>query len=143
MPWPTSSIKQAAVSAGRENNPHRTMIAASKKGPTGTQATASDGEIKWHGHMADDVGSTYGPEPLATLTATANELVLSGTRGTFRMPRAAVARLCRGKMYPWFFSAMRIKHTVSGYPEDLQFKPQPGHWRDVLARLKSLGYPDA
>lgn len=91
--------------------------------------------------MADDVASTYGPEPLASLTATAHELVLSGTRGTFRVPRSAVTRLGRGNFYPWFFSALRIHHSVPGYPENLQFKPQPGHWRDVVARLKSLGYP--
>lgn len=91
--------------------------------------------------MADDIASTYGPEPMASLTATAQELVLSGTRGTFRVPRSAVTRLGRGKMYPWFFAALRIHHSVAGYPDALQFKPQPGHWRDVLARLKSLGYP--
>jgi hypothetical protein len=103
--------------------------------------SANDGEIKWPGHMADDVASTFGPEPMATLIATPDELVLSGTRGTFRVPRSAVVRLGRGKMYPWLFSALRIHHSVTGYPGALQFKPQPGNWRDVLVRLKSLGYP--
>jgi hypothetical protein len=117
------------------------MIAASEKGPLHRQDSTDDAEIRWPGQMADDVGNTYGPEPMATLTANANELVLSGSRGTFRLPRASVAALGRGKMYPWFFSALRIRHTIAGYPSDLQFRPQPGHWRDVLARLKSLGYP--
>jgi hypothetical protein len=44
-------------------------------------------------------------------------------------------------MFPRVFSALRIQHSVAGYPDALQFKPQPGHWRDVLARLKTLGYP--
>jgi hypothetical protein len=77
------------------------------------------------------------------LTATTHELVLSGTRGTFRVPRSAVTRLGRGNFYPWLFSAMRIHHSVAGLPKSLQFKPQPGHWREVLARLQALGYPSA
>jgi len=43
--------------------------------------------------MADDVSNTYGPDPLAALSATADLLVLSGTRGTFRVPRSAVTKL--------------------------------------------------
>lgn len=117
------------------------MIAASHKTLVPPGTNSSDDEIKWPGQMADDVASTYGPEPLATLTATSSELVLSGTRGTFRIPRSAVTRLGRGGMYPWFFSALRIHHSVAGLPANLQFKPQPGRWRDVLARLKALGYP--
>ena len=91
--------------------------------------------------MADDIGNTYGPDPLATLTATPDELLLSGTRGTYRVARSAVTRLGRGGMYPWFFSALRIHHTAPGLPRVLQFKPLPGHWREVLAGLRSLGYP--
>lgn len=117
------------------------MTAVSDKRPNLTAATASDDEIKWPGQMADDVANTYGPEPLALLTATTQELVLSGTRGTFRVPRSAVMRLGRGNFYPWFFSALRIHHSVSGFPKSLQFKPQPGHWGEVLARLKTLDYP--
>ena len=119
------------------------MIAASDQGHVPTPTHSSDDEIKWPGQMADDVGSTYGPEPFASLTATASQLVLSGTRGTFCIPRSAVTRLGRGGMYPWFFSALRIRHSIAGLPTNLQFKPQPGHWRDVLTRLKALGYPDS
>jgi hypothetical protein len=103
--------------------------------------TLAANETRWLGHMSDDVGSTYGSEPLAFLTTSPDVLVLSGTRGTFRMPRAAVVKLGRGKMYPWFFSALRIHHKVPGYPSDLQFKPLGLHWREVQAKLKSLGYP--
>jgi hypothetical protein len=117
------------------------MTAVSIQRPDSSPVISNDGENKWPGHMADDIANTYGPEPLATLTATADELVLSGSRGTFRVPRSAVTRLGRGKMYPWFFSALRIHHSVAGYPDALQFKPQPGHWRDVLAWLKALGFP--
>lgn len=117
------------------------MIAATDKGPVPPAHNSSDDEIKWPGQMADDGTSTFGPEPLASLTATPSELVLSGTRGTFRIPRSAVKRLGRGGMYPWFFSGLRIHHSVEGFPANLQFKPQPGRWRDVLTRLKALGYP--
>lgn len=99
------------------------------------------GELRWPGHMADDVGATYGPEPLASLTATADGLVLHGTRGTFRVPRTAVTKLGRGRMYPWMFKGLRIRHCVAGYPRDLQFQPLDGQWREVLARLRELGYP--
>src|SRR5688572_26726704 len=108
------------------------MTAVSDKRPNPTASNASDDEIKWLGHMADDVASTYGPEPLASLTATAHALVLSGTRGTFRVPRSAVTRLGRGNFYPWLFSALRIHHSVPEHPKSLQFQPQSGHWRDVL-----------
>ncbi|MGH7946092.1 MAG: hypothetical protein ACREH8_03130 [Opitutaceae bacterium] len=105
--------------------------------------SAAPGELRWPGHMSDDVGSTYGPEPLASLTATAETLVLSATRGTFRVPRSAVTKLGRGKMYPWFFKGLRIHHRVAGYPTDLQFQPLGIHWREVQAQLKALGYPVA
>ncbi len=102
---------------------------------------AAPGELRWPGHMADDIASTYGSEPLASLTATADTLVLSSTRGTFRIPRASVIKLGRGKMYPWFFKGLRIHHRVTGYPTVLQFQPIAGHWREVQAQLKTLGYP--
>jgi hypothetical protein len=91
--------------------------------------------------MADDVGNTYGAEPLASLTATADLLVLHGTRGTFRIPKAAVLKLGRGKMYPWMFKGVRIHHRIHGISADLQFLPLDGNWREVQARLKALGYP--
>lgn len=100
----------------------------------------ANGELKWAGHMADDVGATFGPEPMATLTATANELVLAGARGHFRLPRTQISRVGRARMYPWMFSGIRIRHSLSNLPADLQFKPIQTHWRDVIARLKLLGY---
>jgi hypothetical protein len=117
------------------------MTAVSAQQPDPASAPAGEGEFKWSGHMADDVASTYGPEPLAMFTATGTELVLSGTRGNFRLPRAAVIRLGRGKLYPWFFSAVRIHHSIPGFPRDLQFKPIGAKPRDVLERLRTLGYP--
>jgi len=91
--------------------------------------------------MADDVGSTYGPDPLASLTATTDLLILSSTRGTFRIPRNAVTKLSRGKMYPWFFKGLRLHHAAPGCPANLQFQPLSGHWREVQVQLKALGYP--
>lgn len=91
--------------------------------------------------MADDIAATDGPEPLANLTATAEFLSLSGTRGNFRVPRAAVTKLGRGNFYPWFFGAVRIHHTVSGYPRSLQFKPLGVKPSEVTAKLRELGYP--
>jgi hypothetical protein len=110
-------------------------------GLTSTAALAQ--ELKWEGHMADDVGATYGHEPLATLTATAEMLILAGTRGNFRLPRSSITKLGPGKMYPWLFSAVRIHHTVPGYPRDLQFKPLRLTPREVLAQLRQLGFPVA
>jgi len=104
---------------------------------------AAPGELRWPGHMADDIAATYGPEPLASLTATADVLILNSTRGTYRVPRASVTTLRRGKMYPWFFKGLRIQHRVAGFPTVLQFLPLIGHWKEVQAQLKALGYPVA
>jgi len=104
-------------------------------------APPAPGELKWPGHMADDVGATYGHEALAALTATADQLVLSGTRGHYRIPRSAVTKVGRASMYPWFFSGLRIHHGSASLPRELQFKPQPGNWREIAAQLKTLGYP--
>ena len=93
--------------------------------------------------MADDVGSTYGPAPLAFLSATSDEILLCGNRGNFRLPRATVLKIGRGKMYPWFFRAVRIHHNARGLPVDLQFKPLGVHHREVLRQLRALDYPAA
>lgn len=91
--------------------------------------------------MADHIGATYGPEPLAFLAASETELLLSGNRGTFRFPRAAVVKLGRGGLYPWCFSSIRIWHSIATYPAELQFKPLEAATKAVLGQLKSLGYP--
>ncbi len=90
--------------------------------------------------MADDIAATDGPDPLATLTATADELVVIGTRGTFRLPRTSVTALGRGNFYPWFCGAVRIHHTIAGYPSSLQFKPLQAKPREVIDALRTLGY---
>ncbi len=91
--------------------------------------------------MADDVAATDGPKPLAMLTATPQELVLTGTRGTYRFPRAEVQGIGRGGFYPWFFGAIRVRHRVAKFPRSLQFKPMEGGWRAVRDRLREMGYP--
>jgi hypothetical protein len=103
--------------------------------------SAIPNDFKWDGHMADDVAATYGSKPLATLIATRERLILSGTRGTFEFPRAVIQKLGRGGFYPWFFSAMRIHHTVDRFPRNLQFKPLGLKWQKVLTELRGLGYP--
>ena len=99
--------------------------------------------FRWEGHMTDGIGATYGPEPMAVLSATSTELVLSGTRGVFHLARATVMKLGRGRMYPWFFAGIRIHHTAPKCPEELQFKPMGTQTRDIFAQLRSLGYPVA
>jgi hypothetical protein len=99
------------------------------------------GEQRWSGHMADDVAATYGPEPLASLVATSSELVLAGSRGTYRIPRTAVTKVGRGRLYPWFFAGLRIHHNAPGLPGELQFKPMDTHRDEVKSSLRGLGYP--
>ena len=99
--------------------------------------------LRWDGHMSDGVGATYGSKPLACLSAESDHLLLSGNRGTFRIPRAAIVKLGRGRMYPWCFSGIRIQHSVSNFPEELQFKPMEGRSREILDQLRALGYPAA
>ena len=91
--------------------------------------------------MSDGVGSTFGPEPLAHLSADSEHLLLSGNRGNFRLSRSAVTKLGRGGFYPWFFGGIRIRHSIASFPEELVFKPMGVRERDILARLRELGYP--
>lgn len=91
--------------------------------------------------MSDDVGATYGVKPMAYLSASPDEIVISGTRGTHRLPRAAITKIGRGKLYPWFFAGIRIRHTLTAVPSELQFKPMDVERVEVLGALRSLGYP--
>jgi hypothetical protein len=91
--------------------------------------------------MSDDVGATFGPEPMAFLSVTTDEIVVSGNRGTYQIPRTSVTTISRGNMYPWFFGGVRIHHTIKRYPKDLQFKPLAVDRRDVLRCLREHGYP--
>ncbi len=91
--------------------------------------------------MSDGVGATYGHKPLAFLNANADELLLSGNRGTFRLRRASILKLGRGSFYPWCFGGIRIRHNIASMPADLQFKPMDARSSDVLDRLRALGYP--
>jgi hypothetical protein len=97
--------------------------------------------VRWEGHMSDGIGVTQGPTPLAFLSATADELLLCGNRGSFRLARSSIRRIGRGGFYPWFFGSVRIHHNVRSSPAQLEFLPRGASTRDVLARLKSLGYP--
>ena len=105
-----------------------------------TPAT-SPGILRWEGHMSDGVGTTYGGEPLAFLEAGPKEIHLSGTRGTFRVPRTAIQKIVRGGFYPWFFGGIRIRHNVPGFPEFLLFKSMTASSREILGQLQGLGYP--
>jgi hypothetical protein len=96
---------------------------------------------RWEGHMSDGVGHTYGLEPLAHLSADSEHLILSGNRGNFSLPRSAITKLGRGGFYPWFFGGIRIRHTVANFPDELVFKPMIVRERDILNRLRELGYP--
>lgn len=109
--------------------------------PAPTAATPD--RLSWPGHMADDGGSTFGMEPCATLTATPDLVEISGTRGHYRIPRAHVTKIGRGRLYPWFFGAVRIYHSLPGISRELQFKPLGGSPADVRLKLKSLGFPVA
>ncbi|MBK8478844.1 MAG: hypothetical protein IPL39_21930 [Opitutaceae bacterium] len=99
--------------------------------------------MRWEGHMADDVASTYGSEPCAALTATPDELRLKGNRGDFRLPRSAITRISRGGLYPWFFKGIRIRHLNTKISSNLQFRTLTGKTNHLLAQLKTLGYPTA
>lgn len=106
--------------------------------PARPTAAATD---QWTGHVSDDVGATSGPLPKASLTATAQELVVVCPRETYRVPRTAVVRIGRGNLYPWFFAGLRIHHNVPGLTKELQFKPMGRPTRELVQRLRVLGYP--
>lgn len=122
-------------------NPIPSVSPAGAPGPS--DLVIDPAAVTWQGHMADDVAATDGPKPMAMLIATPQEIVLSGTRGTYRLPRSEVLGIGRGGFYPWFFGAIRLKHKVAKFPRTLQFKPMDGGWRTVRDRLRELGYPTA
>jgi hypothetical protein len=95
---------------------------------------------RWEGQITNGLGTTYG-FPAATLCADSTELVLTGTIGTFRLPRASVQKVGRAKLYPWFFAGIRFHHNNPGCPEELQFTPLGLSSRAVIAQLQILGYP--
>lgn len=91
--------------------------------------------------MSDGVGNTFGPKPLAFLSANSDGLLLSGNRGTFQLPRASILKLRRGKLYPWFFGGIWICHNLANCPAYFQFQPMGARSREILDRLRALGYP--
>lgn len=112
--------------------------------PTSNYETLAHGAgaepVRWDGDMSDGVGYTYG-DPPSFLSATADELLLCGNRGSFRLPRSAIRKIGRGRFYPWLFRAVRLHHDIRSYPDELQFKPRGAQPGEVLQRLKALGYP--
>jgi hypothetical protein len=94
----------------------------------------------WRGHMADQVGATFGPDAVAQLSASSDELQLTGALGSFTLPKSTVKRISGGRMYPWFFRAVRIRATWKGTELDIQFKPMDASHRAVIQRLHQLGY---
>lgn len=98
---------------------------------------------RWEGHMSDGVGATSGSEPMAFLSASSGNLVLSGLRGTFQFTRSTIVRLGRASLYPWFFAGIRIHHDIPDCPDKLQFKSVEVRASEILSRLKALGYPVA
>jgi hypothetical protein len=117
------------------------MIASPNPNPNDASTTPTTSALILQGHMSDGIGATYGAEPCAVLTATADELWLKGNLGDFRIPRSAVVKLGRGQLYPWFFRGVRIRHSIAAFPPDLQFKPMAGRSREILAQLAALGFP--
>ena len=116
-------------------------MASNQKETAIAQPAAKPVALRWDGHMSDGVGATYGTEPMAFLSAEPEALLLCGTRGTFKIPRTAVVKLGRGGFYPWFFKGIRIRHSLANLPSELVFRPLGTQERDILSRLRELGYP--
>ena len=115
---------------------------SSPNNPVSPSTDLAAAHCRWEGSLSNGIGTTSGP-PLAVLSADANGLVLSGTLGTFHLARASVVKLGRGMMYPWLFAGIRIQHNAPNSPQILQFKPQGVSSREILTRLRALGYPVA
>lgn len=110
--------------------------------PTETSTGTEVSICRWEGSLSNGIGATTGL-PQAFLSADPNELVLSGTLGTYHLPRASVVKVGRGMMYPWFFAGIRFHHSILKFPNELQFKSSEVSSREILNRLRSMGYPVA
>jgi hypothetical protein len=117
------------------------MIASENSSSAHSSDKSNAYPLRWEGHMANDVGNTVGVEPCAVLSVNTDEIWLKGTLGDFHIPRSAVTKIGRGGMYPWVFMCVRIRHNIPNVPWLLQFKPLTARSRDVIAQIKSLGYP--
>ncbi len=103
-------------------------------------AVAETRADSWHGHMADQVGATFGPDAVAQLTASPEDVQVTGALGSFTLEKSAIKSISGGRMYPWFFRAVRIRATWKGADLDIQFKPLDASHRSVIQRLHQLGY---
>jgi hypothetical protein len=97
--------------------------------------------VTWQGHTTNGVGTTYGAEPMATLTATPDQISVECPLGDFTLPKGSVIRITRGRLYPWMFGGLRFVHNMGGVPDELQFKPSETSSKSILERLRELGYP--
>ncbi len=109
--------------------------------PAGSPVAANNYPLRWEGAMNDGNGTSGTPGAGAILCANAEEIWLSGRRGDFHLPRNSVVRIGRAGMYPWFFRGVRIRHRIPAFPSILQFGPWTVPSREILAQLKSLGFP--
>lgn len=134
------TLRRVRTTAGLQS--HRSMKPTDPKPASYADVNPIEGEvIRWEGHFADDVGATYGPDPMALLVATRDSLYLTSARGSFRLPRPSIHKVSRGSFYPWMFLAVRFHHAIDGMPRELQFKPLRTTPRAVREQLRALGYP--
>lgn len=91
--------------------------------------------------MNIDSVATSGPRSRATLSVAPDGLELNGTLGRFQFSPQAVTRVQRAGLFPWFWGGLRIRHTVAKYPHLVQFCPMGARSRDILVRLRELGFP--
>jgi hypothetical protein len=118
-------------------------MSISQQEPGGLPHEPNPADDRWEGHMCDGVGSTYGPKPTAFLYANSDEILLTGSRGAFRLLRSSISKIGRGKLYPWMFGGITIRHNVASFPKELQFQAMGVRSREILNRLRELGFPMA
>ena len=96
--------------------------------------------LHWRGrtHFGWPWGSTGREQDI--LSVDEERLTLTSTLGELRFRSEAVLRVERAGLIPCLWRGIRIAHRLRHYPDRVGFVPESASSKEVLERLKALGY---
>ena len=97
-------------------------------------------QTTWKGAALAGGVTTHGVGSAGTLTANQHRLSIESKVGSFSFSPKDIVRIERSGFLPWFWSGIRLRHSVTGYPEEIGFCPRGASSRKVMKILQSYGY---